>query len=102
MLAQFSVFPIGSHGTSLRAPVAKAIQEIDKTGIKYRVTDMGTILEGDWDAVMRALKAVHDRILSQSDRVYMTVSIDDRKDKAMTLDSKVRAVEQAVGKKLGA
>ena len=99
-MVQFSVFPFGG-GTSLRAPVAKAVEEVEKSGLKYRVTDMGTIVEGDWDAVMKTLKAVHDRLLGEADRVYMTVSMDDRKDKPMPLGSKVRAVEAVVGKRLG-
>jgi uncharacterized protein (TIGR00106 family) len=98
MLAQFSVFPFGK-GASLSRQVAEAVREVDRSGLRYRVTDMGTILEGDWDAVTDLLKRVHDRLLKDADRVYLTVSFDSRKDKDARLDSKVRSVEALLGKK---
>lgn len=99
MIAQFSVFPLG-EGVSIRSFVAKALEEVEKSGLPYRVTDMGTIVEGDWDAVTALLKKVHDRVLAETDRVYMTVSLDDRRDKKVALHQKVRSVEAVFGKKL--
>ena len=100
MLANLSVFPLG-QGVSLRGYVTEALQEIQKSGIKYELTDMGTILEGNWDSVMAVIKKIHDRLLSQTDRLYITVSIDSRKDKAVELGSKVKVVQSELAKKRG-
>lgn len=99
MIAQFSIFPLGK-GVSIREHVASAVRAIQDSGLDYRVTAMGTILEGDWDSVMNALKAARDEVLSRTDRVYMTVAIDDRTDKEMHIDSKMQALEAEIGVKL--
>ncbi len=99
MLIQFSVFPF-TKGLSIRAHVAKALEELDKAGLPYRVTDMGTIVEGEWETLMPALKRIHDRLLSDTERVYMTLSLDSRRDKKVPLGAKVLAVESQLGKKL--
>ena len=49
---------------------------------------------------MKMVKKVRDRALEDSDRIYMTISIDERKDKKVTIDSKMQAVEAAVGRRL--
>ena len=99
MLIQFSIFPIGK-GVSISKFVAEAIDEIDKSGVDYRLTSMGTVLEGDWDTVMKVLKKAHDRVFKMTDRVYMTIAIDNRKDKRRRIESKVKAVEELLGKSL--
>jgi len=99
MLIQFSVLPF-AVGNSIRASVVGAIEELDKAGLQYRVTDMGTIVEGEWDVVMPVIKRIHDRLIAETDRVYMTLSVDSRRDKRVPLDSKAHAVESALGRKL--
>jgi len=99
MLAIVSVFPLGK-GTSVSKYVAEALEEVDKSGLDYRLTAMGTILEGEWEEVMKVLKKMHDRVLKSSDRVYMSVTIDDRKDKRRRIESKVKSVEAVLGKSL--
>ena len=99
MLVTFSIFPIGK-GESIRKYVAEAVDEVDKSRLDYRLTAMGTVVEGDWDDVMRLMKKVHDRVLKMSDRIYMTLAIDDRKDKRRRMEAKVKAVEAVLGKSL--
>lgn len=101
MMAIVSVFPLGKGGPeSLAKPIADALDEIDKSGLEYRLTAMGTIIEGEWDEVMKVLKRVRDRILKHHERAYMTISIDDKKDRLRRIDSKVKAVEHELGRKL--
>jgi uncharacterized protein (TIGR00106 family) len=47
MIAQISIIPLG-QGVSLSEYVAKAIDIIDRSGLKYKVSDFGTIIEGEW------------------------------------------------------
>lgn len=99
MLAHVSIFPVGK-AESLGPFIAEAVNEIDKSGLDYRVTSMGTTIEGEWDAVMKVVKRMRDKMLKRSDRVYLTISIDDRKGKARRIESKVKSVENILGKQL--
>lgn len=99
MLAILSVLPLGK-GSSLSKLVAEALKEIDKSGLDYRLTAMGTILEGDWDDVMKTVKKVRERLLKSSDRLYLTLSIDDRNDRRRRIEDKIKSVETLVGRPL--
>lgn len=99
IIANISVFPIGK-GPGLSEYVAAAVDEADKSGLDYRLTAMGTIVEGEWDEVMKLMKKMRDRVLKKSDRVYLAVTLDDRKDKRRRLEAKVKSVEDRLSKSL--
>lgn len=99
IIANISIFPLGK-GASLSAQVAEAVQEVDKSGLDYRLTAMGTIVEGEWDTVMKLLKRMRDRVMKRSGRIYLAVTIDDRNDKRRRLEAKVKSVENALSKSL--
>ena len=99
MLSQFSVFPF-AKGTSIRAYVAKAIGELDKAALPYRVTDMGTIVEGEWDAVMAVVTACYQAMAVDCERVGVNIKIDARSGAGGRLRSKVDSVQAKVGRKL--
>ena len=99
MIAIVNIFPFGK-GESLGAIVAEAVEEVDKSGLDYRLTAMGTIIEGEWDPVMRLIKRMRDRVAKKSPRVYLTIAIDDRKDKRRRLEAKIKSVEHSLSKTL--
>ena len=99
MIANFSVVPIGK-GNSLSSQVAEVLKIVDESGINYKLHSMGTILEGDWDEILRLIKKCHERTLEDSDRVLTTITIDDRKGKSNRIIGKVRSVERKLGKEL--
>lgn len=99
MLAEFSIFPIG-EGVSLSKYVARSLKLIDESGLSYRINPMGTVVEGEWDEVMELIKSCHHAILADTERVTCTIKIDDRKGKKNALDSKIKSVEDKVGKEL--
>jgi len=78
MIADFSIAPIGK-GESLSSYVAEAFKVIEASGIAYEHHAMGTNLEGDWDEVMALIKACRDKLLESSQRVSLSIKIDDRK-----------------------
>jgi uncharacterized protein (TIGR00106 family) len=51
VLLEFAIAPHG-QGQSLSAHVARILDVIDKSGVPYQHTPMGTILEGEWKDVM--------------------------------------------------
>ena len=100
MLAQVSIFPL-DKGDSVSKFVAEAVDEIDKSGLDYRVTAMGTVIEGEWDPIMKILKKMREKAIKRSKRVYMTIAIDDHPgDRRRRIESKVKSVEQILGKTL--
>jgi uncharacterized protein (TIGR00106 family) len=99
MLAEFTIFPIGEN-VSLSKYVARSLKLIDESGLAYRINPMGTVVEGSWDEVMELIKSCHHAILEDTQRVSCTIKIDDRKGITKALDSKIRSVEEKVGKEL--
>jgi uncharacterized protein YqgV (UPF0045/DUF77 family) len=49
VLLEFSMAPAG-QGDSVSEHVARILDVIDKSGVSYQLTPMGTILEGEWPA----------------------------------------------------
>jgi len=99
MIANFSVVPIGK-GNSLSTQVAEVLKIVDESGINYKLHSMGTILEGDWDEILKLIKKCHERTLEDSDRVLTTITIDDRKGKSGRIVGKVQSVERKLGREL--
>lgn len=56
VLLEFSMAPQG-QGESLSAHVARILDVIDRSGVPYRLTPRGTILEGEWDQVIGVVGA---------------------------------------------
>ena len=99
MVVNFTVVPIGKD-SSLSAKVAEVLKIISDSGISYKLHSMWTILEGEWDEIMRLIKKCHKKILKDSDRVLTTITIDDRKGRTDRIAGKVKSVEEKLGKKL--
>jgi uncharacterized protein (TIGR00106 family) len=91
MLVMFTVVPV-SEGESISPLVTKIIEEVDKSGLDYKLTSMGTMVEGDWDKVMALIKKCHAVMRKHANRVITTITIDDRKGARGRLDGKVASV----------
>jgi len=99
MLAEFSIIPIGV-GSSIGDQLARVLKIVDESGLPYKVNPMGTVIEGNWNDIMRLIKKCHDTIMKTEDRVLTTVSIDDRKGKPNRIEEKVKSIEKRLGKTL--
>ncbi len=99
MVVNFSIVPIGKD-SSLSAKVTEVLKIVSESGISYKLHSMGTILEGDWDEIMKLIKKCHKRVLKDSDRVLTTITIDDHKGRTGRIAGKVKSVEKKLGKKL--
>lgn len=97
MIAEFSVVPVGG-GEELAGPIAAVVDIIDRSGLPYQLTAMGTLVEGEWDAVLGLIKECHLRMRRDFPRVLTRVSIDDREGAGGRLSGKVRDVEEALGR----
>ena len=93
-MVEFSVVPVGTKTPSVSKYVAKAIKMLEKKkGIKYQLTSMGTIIEGDLNKIMKIVLEIHNAIFSKEvKRVVTTIKIDDRRDKKLTIKGKIASV----------
>ena len=93
MLVEFSVVPLGK-GESVSEYVAECMRIVRDSGVRYLLTPMATILEGEMNEVMDVIMRCHSRVLEMSDRVITTIKIDDRKGRKDAMTQKVRSVEE--------
>jgi len=99
MLIEFSIVPVGS-GSSIGDRLAEVLKLVDASGLSYKVNPMGTVVEGEWDDLMRLVKKCHNTVMKQEERAITTISIDDRKGKPNRIEEKVKSVEKRIGKAL--
>ncbi len=99
MLVEFSIIPIGV-GSSIGDQLAEVLKIVDTSGLPYKINPMGTVVEGEWDEVMKLIKKCHGIVMKRGDRALTTISIDDRKGKPNRIDEKVKSIERRIGKSL--
>jgi len=99
MVAEFSVVPIG-RGESLSGFVARVVDLVDKSGLPYQLTAMGTIVEGDWDEVFALIRKCHETMRGQASRVTTHITVDDRDRASDRIKGKIREVEDVLGRAL--
>jgi uncharacterized protein (TIGR00106 family) len=99
MLVEFSVVPIGA-GVSVSPQVARVLKVVAESGLPYKANAMGTVLEGDWDAVMTVVRKCHAEVMEHAERAITSIKIDDRKGKEERLEKKLESVEKKLGMKL--
>ena len=98
MLVEFSAIPMRKE--SLSKPVSQIIDIIDKSGLSYQTTAMGTLIEGEWDKIFAVLKSCHNLLKKNYNRVFATIRIDDRKGAKNRIKGKVDEVEQILRRKI--
>ena len=99
VLLEFSMTPL-TQGDSVSAYVARSLDIVDRSGLPYQLTPMGTIIEGEWADVMAVVTACFEAMRADCDRVSTQIRIDYRAGPAGRLKSKVESVEQKLGRKL--
>jgi len=99
ILLEFSMAPVGL-GESVSAHVARILDVIDRSGVPYQLTPMGTILEGEWAEVMGVVTACFETLAVDCSRIGVHMKVDYRAGPAGRLHSKVVAVEEHLGRKL--
>ena len=98
-IVEVSVVPIGTQSPSVSKYVAKAVQVLqEEKGIKYQLTAMGTIIEGDLERLLNLVRKMHQTAFDAGAmRVVTTIKIDERRDKPSSISSKVDAVKKELG-----
>jgi uncharacterized protein (TIGR00106 family) len=94
LIVEISFVPIGV-GTSLSRYIAVVIKNIEKSGLKYQLTPMGTIVEGEWNEISKLIDYSHNLIFEMGiERIITNIKIDYRLDKKYSMQDKVDSVKK--------
>jgi uncharacterized protein (TIGR00106 family) len=99
LLAEFSIWPM-DKGESVGEYVARCVDIVDRSGLPYKLGPLGTCIEGEWEQVMNVIRQCHEALAADCTRVTCTVKMDWRKARSGTIESKVRSVQQKLGRPL--
>jgi len=99
VLLEFAMFPTDKTGDSASESVSKVIRMIKESGVNYKLTAMGTVIETE--TMEEALDIVNKsyKVLEPiANRVYSSVKLDIRKGKSNRLEQKIESIESKIGK----
>jgi uncharacterized protein (TIGR00106 family) len=93
-LVEITVVPVGTPSASISAYVAGCLAVLEGQPVKYQLTAMGTIMEGELSLLLALARRMHEQTFARGvDRVVTTLRIDDRRDRTLSIQGKVAAVE---------
>jgi len=92
-LMHLTIIPLGTDSPSVVEYVADIQKALEKAGFPYELTDMGTIIEGNTgDLLKLAAQLAEMPFLKGVNRVSTQISLDDRRDKKVSLGDKTASV----------
>ena len=93
--AELEIVSLGTGSTGMSAHISEAVKAIDRAGVKYQLTPMGTVIEvSSLDEAFSAVKAAHEALVKKGiKRVVTHLTIDDRRDNPKGMSEKVEAVK---------
>jgi uncharacterized protein (TIGR00106 family) len=97
-IAAVSISPVGV-GTSVSRHVAAALRVLRaQDAVRYRLDPMFTTLEGDLAEIFAVIRRMQEAVFAAgAERVSTVIKIDDRRDRAVRMEDKVRVVEEELG-----
>jgi uncharacterized protein (TIGR00106 family) len=103
VLLEFSMFPTspdGRDGASVSSEVSKIIDAIDKSGVAYQLTPMGTVIETDsMREALDIIELAYEQV-SHCERVYSSLKFDIRHNTKNRLKTKIKSVEKKIGREI--
>jgi uncharacterized protein (TIGR00106 family) len=100
VVAEVSIFPIGTGAPGVSRYVAAAVRELEASGLKCTLGPMGTTVEAGtteevYAAMARAQRAVFELGVG---RAYTVLKMDERRDvEGRTAEDMVRSVREDRG-----
>ena len=94
-LMDITVIPLDKGSKGLSAGVAELQDILQKSGLDYRLHDMGTTVSGSVTELFAIAERLHEHLFTAgTQRVYTVMKIDDRRDKDVGVGDKVASVER--------
>lgn len=99
-IVEVTIIPIGTGSTSVSNYVAACHEVLARENrIKYQLTPMGTILEGELEVIFEVIRKLHEVPFEKGAmRVSTSVKIDDRRDRETSMEQKLNSVKEKLAK----
>ncbi|MCK2087864.1 MTH1187 family thiamine-binding protein [Thauera aromatica] len=98
VIVDLCVVPLGV-GLSVSSYVAACERVIAEAGLKSQLHAYGTNIEGEWDAVMAAVKRCHEVVHEMgAPRITSTIRLGTRTDREQSMEDKIASVERALAR----
>lgn len=92
-LMHLTIIPLGTGSASVGEYVVDIQKALDKSGLPYTLTDMGTTVEGSSKELLILAGQLSEMPFSKGvQRVVTQISLDDRRDKKIELGDKIASV----------
>jgi uncharacterized protein (TIGR00106 family) len=92
-LMHLAIVPLGTNSSSVGEYVADIQKVLEKSGFSYELTDMGTIIEGNAEDLLKLAAQLAETPFSRGvNRVLTQISLDDRRDKKVSIGAKKASV----------
>lgn len=101
-IVEMTVIPVGTGSTSLSGYVADLVRILEQApeSIRYELTSMSTIIEGDLPQLLDLVRQLHESpFLQGAHRVCTSIKIDDRRDRPSSMEQKLRSVQERLSAK---
>ena len=92
-LMHLTIIPLGTGSASVGEYVVDIQKALEKSGLPYTLTDMGTTVEGSSKELLILAGQLSEMHFSKGvQRVVTQISLDDRRDKKIELGDKIASV----------
>ena len=94
IISQLSIAPVGKD-VSLSKYVKKVISVLKENNITFETNDMATVIETeDLETLFKVVEKAHKAVIeSGAQRVITELKIDDRRDKNVTMGTKIKSLQ---------
>jgi len=94
IISQLSIAPVG-EGVSLSKYVKNVINVLKKNNIKFETNAMATVIETeDLSTLFNVVQEAHKSVINLgAKRIITELKIDDRKDKSVTIKTKIKSID---------
>jgi uncharacterized protein (TIGR00106 family) len=99
VIADLCVVPVGV-GISVSEYIAACHRVLTDAGLSIQLHAYGTNIEGEWDAVLAAIKRCHEVVHEMgAPRITTTLKLGTRTDREQTMADKVKSVQDKLANK---
>jgi len=96
VIVDVTVIPVGK-ATSVSKYVADIHKVLNDKNVKYQLTPMSTIIEGELEDLLQIIQEIHEVPFKHGiGRVCTNVRIDDRRDIENSMKRKLKSVEERI------
>jgi uncharacterized protein (TIGR00106 family) len=96
VIVDFTIVPVGT-GVSLSGYIAEVERVLRRSGLHHELHANGTNVEGEWDAVMAAIRACHEALHAMGvPRIHTDIKLGIRSDRNQAMAEKVASVLEKI------